>query len=529
MYLNINIFINKKILVILIIIRTISAYSQFPITLKCLSGNSAYPTSICESYDSGFLMTGYNYYSRAGELFKLDRNGNVLWTRQLQGNSDLVPLGVVLAKDGGLWIYGETSTYDSESDGFFCKLNSCGDLEFGYILRSNGYNYIGELIQTNHDKLIIRQGGSSYIINGRENSWYGYFDLVTNEFKKTCLLPLVSRMKKSIFFDNSYYFNSFWYYKQSPDSSTYYLGSSIISYDSSMSFKRIEHLSPFDFQTPNYFPDLWSRPYVNTSNNILVGGTKYQVGSTEIFNFDRNLNLKAVKKSKSLIDTGYSEQIEYLTELNNDNYLLALNKFPPNSSNAKAYFAKSDSNFTRIKEIIYGDTVNFRYWLRDLIEVSGNNILVAMSQYKASNDIQYHLLRYNREMEIDTTVFPSKNYDNKCQSSISKFDIIADMDFDSIVLNKTPNLLYFSGYKELSNHEFLLYPNPNNGRFYLQHSLENQFEIEVFNSNGMKVFKSNYNCDEKITEVDISELKSGLYFISIISPTSTVYRKIIIN
>jgi hypothetical protein len=234
-------------------------------------------------------------------------------------------------------------------------------------------------------------------------------------------------------------------------------------------------------------------------------------------------------KSKSLIDTVYSEQIEYLSKLDNDNYLIALNKFPPNSSNAKAYFARSDSNFVRLKEFIYGDTINYQYWLRDLIEVSGGQMLVAMSQFKTSNDIQYHIVRYNHNLEIDTNTYPVKNYDYKCQNSITKFDIVFDSNFDTISIKDTPSLLFFSSLKAPNKDDVLVYPNPNDGRFFIYHSFEEPVFIHIYDIRGVLIYFSKLETNEAVSEFNKSDLKSGVYILKLTSSKKSVVKKIVIE
>ncbi|MFH1000292.1 MAG: T9SS type A sorting domain-containing protein, partial [Bacteroidota bacterium] len=72
-----------------------------------------------------------------------------------------------------------------------------------------------------------------------------------------------------------------------------------------------------------------------------------------------------------------------------------------------------------------------------------------------------------------------------------------------------------------------LYPNPSNGRFYMELGSFVYFnaKIEVFNLLGMKVYETIAR-DFK-TEIDLSEYKQGVYYLRINNGTNTITQKII--
>lgn len=79
----------------------------------------------------------------------------------------------------------------------------------------------------------------------------------------------------------------------------------------------------------------------------------------------------------------------------------------------------------------------------------------------------------------------------------------------------------------LSDSEIKLYPNPSNGRFYMELGSFVYFnaKIEVFNLLGMKVYETIAR-DFK-TEIDLSEYKQGVYYLRINNGTNTITQKII--
>ncbi len=86
-----------------------------------------------------------------------------------------------------------------------------------------------------------------------------------------------------------------------------------------------------------------------------------------------------------------------------------------------------------------------------------------------------------------------------------------------------------TGLDELSNtaSDFNLFPNPNNGNFQITLNAINKVEIKIINIVGKIVFHKTISNQES-TEINVSELEAGIYFISATTNTNTYYNKKII-
>ena len=71
------------------------------------------------------------------------------------------------------------------------------------------------------------------------------------------------------------------------------------------------------------------------------------------------------------------------------------------------------------------------------------------------------------------------------------------------------------GTTEFDNHNFLLYPNPSTGLFYLQYTNEVILEnIVVYDMTGRIISKPSLNANNVI-EIDLSGVSTGVYMLKI--------------
>jgi hypothetical protein len=81
---------------------------------------------------------------------------------------------------------------------------------------------------------------------------------------------------------------------------------------------------------------------------------------------------------------------------------------------------------------------------------------------------------------------------------------------DTVPTDTVPN----TSIKTINNPTFSIYPNPNNGAFFIEcHQIINQSNIEIYNNLGQQVFSK--PIENKIEEIKLSKLTSGIYFVKI--------------
>ena len=80
----------------------------------------------------------------------------------------------------------------------------------------------------------------------------------------------------------------------------------------------------------------------------------------------------------------------------------------------------------------------------------------------------------------------------------------------------------------VDKNQFVLYPNPNNGKFKINYNTTNRTDIEIFNILGEKILTKT-NSIQTTNEIDISNVQKGIYFVKIGDGNSVHTKKIIVR
>ncbi len=142
-------------------------------------GDAGY--SICETYDKGYAITGYEAETTFGAgsddvyLIKLDSLGNLLWTKTLGGTKNDQGWSIIQSKDSGLVIAGFTASFGAGSqDIYLAKTNASGTLLWDRAVGGLPTDYGYCVVQT-HD------GG--YAVGGYTDTYgQGSYDIFIVKF-----------------------------------------------------------------------------------------------------------------------------------------------------------------------------------------------------------------------------------------------------------------------------------------------------------------------------------------------------------
>jgi len=149
-------------------------------TKKLASSNPFYPykysgNAIVQSNDGGIVVAastnspggngGWDVY-----VAKLDKDGNLLWTRTIGGKNDEGAYSISVTRDGGFVIAGTTNSFGSGGwDVYVLKLDYRGNLQWSKTIGGSGED-VAEWITQTYD------GG--YVISGHTNSFgFGGWDV----------------------------------------------------------------------------------------------------------------------------------------------------------------------------------------------------------------------------------------------------------------------------------------------------------------------------------------------------------------
>ena len=108
--------------------------------------------SIIQTADDGFALAGYTNSFGTGSgvyIVKLDVSGNLQWTRTIEGTSGERGYSIVQTKDGGYAIAGHTYTFGAGgADVYLVKLDASGNLQWTRTVGGTGYDVGKSVVQT---------------------------------------------------------------------------------------------------------------------------------------------------------------------------------------------------------------------------------------------------------------------------------------------------------------------------------------------------------------------------------------------
>ncbi len=122
-------------------------------------GTDTWLTSIIESYDHGYLLSGKHgaNNSKHNWLIKTDINGEILWEKTIgDGVHSIVFLDTDQDKHGNTYLCGLTRYYDPEGDPLIMKLNSCGVKQWCSVFHTlDHYDYSSNLTFTSEGNVVM--------------------------------------------------------------------------------------------------------------------------------------------------------------------------------------------------------------------------------------------------------------------------------------------------------------------------------------------------------------------------------------
>lgn len=160
---------NLLLLCILLIIPSIHHAQNWPKIIDEYQNNSfEYVHKVLECYDKGYLMIADTYdpypFFRYIWLLKTDINGERIWDKKIGNNINQFNINdIEKTNDGGCVLIGATTLHDEETDPMIVKLNACMQIEWCKVFHSSGYNSGRSIELTNNGYLaLIRYHGGQY-------------------------------------------------------------------------------------------------------------------------------------------------------------------------------------------------------------------------------------------------------------------------------------------------------------------------------------------------------------------------------
>ena len=239
---------------------------------------------------------------------------------------------------------------------------------------------------------------------------------------------------------------------------------------------------------------------------------------------------------------------EYYTSFRSDTLNQKLYFIPEDSTNEYLFFDYSQNynigDTTFIPHYIRVDELAAAHFTLNHID----SILINMSYYKTYNFTATNIIdsltnlfgnpNYaSQEIKISERMITSSSFPffgiGAFESfySLSCYQENGDYKYDDVTFGTCPLLpdnYLFSSLKSKEQLTLLnIYPNPSSGSFSIEVNYVDESDLNIYDTNGKKVHQ--IRISSKLTSLDLSHLKSGIYILTLNSENTTITEKLIIK
>lgn len=520
----------NRLLPLLLLLQLLNyhTYAQWP---KIFGQNSFDMTGrqVKQSYDGGILFTGAERLGPnmplAGYVYKTDINGNFLWKRYIKHpSSDYLVniLGISETSDGELILSGQFMKDFYDSDGYYMKLNSCGEKVWCGTVHIPGYTYCAQ-------NIILPDG--SIIIHGEEQEF---------SWRRIWLIKLNSAgeflWKKGLEEADSSYFHATGYkMQQTADGNIMVMGFADSVRDTIN--PDLGWQTSFWVEFDSDGNKLWDLPWLRDTYDYGDASEIVQMENGDILSCgslgpesERKATIYRIssdgeKKDANQIPGFGSISTVYTMQYLEDSTLFLGGAYAI-GSNGYSMVIKSDTAANVIKwrpVPLYGSTPYISALTSD------KKVLAIGERVPPSGDKwEVCLFKFNKELEYDSIYSTPRNYDSLCSYQVDpQIDFVLDC----------PNV-GIPDPKDISEVSVLkIYPNPIDDwvtiefpEYYKDEdetgwikisttykTLPGQKKIEVLNLNGQVIYSLEFDDNRTNHTLNCQSWPSGMYLIRLIN------------
>ncbi len=512
----------KRIILILYCIVFISAANSQEWIRVYGDESSAGGKYVIETYDKGYIFLGPKNSYKYAWIVKTDINGNILWNKRIGNNSSkTIPNNIVQTNDMGYIFCGGTSKWDPYSDAFIQKLDVCGEPEWCKVFNSRSYDY-----ESDYGQRVKQLSDGGYLFLTRYLGKNPYQRIHLTKFDENGSMvwqhvyvqadPGIFNEEGwdlTIVNDNRYLITGWCYY---PDPG-----------DSIVGWRR-----PLFIMTDSLGEIVWEKPWV--VDGYYVGSTRASVVDSigniytagKVYIRDEADNLPAlIKTSPEGDELYYNSVIEEdawgictTIEWINDSTLFMTAGWEDNFDNTHDAFLKVDTLGNLIDSLnIIPPMSNGIYWT---IRTFDGKYVSVGTDYDGNWDM--YGFKVNENMEYDSIYTKQFVYDSLCNDSITsetydlKCDIVTDIDEPFTTAEGSKMKIYPNPATDVVNFslpEYIITESKSSHWHitrvnYKYHGI---FRIEIHDTFGRKVKTIEVPEGERKTNLNVSELKPGLY------------------
>jgi hypothetical protein len=516
-------YLMKFLLLAIFLLLELNNYAQWP---KVFGHDSFDMTgrSIHESYDNGVYITGgvrLNSGSNSqGYIMKTDINGYFLWKRYFSNQFGSNVQGLSMCLNGDLLVSGEIwHSYDEDRDGFFAKLNSCGEKQWCKIIYEKG-------VSSNFENVLLPDGG--FIILG--GIW-------TYSYNRIWLYRIDSEgsliWKKTLAPDTTYLQETGYNLTLTSDACVLVTGFTYTVREPGLAWS-----TPFWVKLDLDGNQQWALPWIPNTHNIgdfgrtrrdskgnFYSGGNYGTLTKQDACIYKFTNTGDTLKHMIVFDQGDGSVIKAL-DFFSDSTLFLGQAWGIGSTGYSRVF-KCDTTGNIIKSLnvpLDGMPVNYSVLSKD-------NKILGLSErltLYGTPHLETCLFKFNQNLEYDSAYTIPRTYDSLCTGVIIPEETL---DLDCEIVNVSEPIEAESGLN------LIVYPNPSSSIItislpdhFIEESRTGQFKvittlyklfgdkyIEIVNMNGRIMDSMLIPDDQTSIVVDISQWPQGMYMVRLIN------------
>jgi len=509
-------------LIILIQLTCITVNAQWP----KIFGHDSYDMigrSIHESYDQGIYITGAERLSLNADLqgyvLKTDINGYLLWKRYFENQNGSNVVGLSQYPDGGIIVSGELSPSNQNRNGFFAKINNCGEKEWCKIIDEPGGSYCRE-------NVILADGGF-VILGGIDTYSYNRIWLYRFEADGTLI------WEKTLIPDTTYFQETGYNLILTNDSCLLVTGFTYTVREPNLGWP-----TPFWLKMDLIGNQQWALPWIVTSHNVgdfgrtrqdcfgnfYCGGT-YGTATREDACIYKFTNSGDTLKHMKVFDQGNASIVQALEFYQDSTLFLGVQWAIGNTGYSKVIRCDTIGNVINSMNVpLDGMTINFS-------DISKDNKILGLSErptYNGTPHWETCLFKFNQNLEYDSAYTVPRTYDSLCSGVILPEETF-DLDCEIVSVNE-----FEKGEGDLN---LRIYPNPASTLItislpdhFIEESRTGQFKvitifykligdkhIEIVNMNG-QIMDSRILPDQQTSIVfDVSQWPGGMYMVRLVN------------
>ncbi len=464
------------------------------------------------SYDYGQLISVRESNHQHTSIFKLDRNGNILWQKHLFYDNWVAPSGIKQNTSGEMVVYGETDYKAS-----LVYLDACGNLlwcrefvdPYNYtetfftnaIFTSDGNIVaIAEVVKNN---FIYDIGLISFDTVGNF-LWFHPFNMYQNY--PLLIPPFFAYNLKEM--DGYLMLTGFCYYAHPDKPNLGFLKPAFIKTDTTFN---LEWLLPYGVTDSSTTDTLFgfADGVVSYQNGIIHGFGSNYYDNAMLMNFDTagNETTHYIVEDKQIDSTLYGNLLLDLSARNDTTYFVSVKLWGHGAgeliidtmANVLAHQIHTDATLSSGLFPLAHDTISNQYYLA----------------YN-SNDNNWNIVLYKFDADLNSVPFDTAtyNYDSLCTSLPIVSDTINITGCGVIV--STPEFPSPSAYYAARQKvELTAYPNPVSGNvihFKLKYTkYHNNMQLTVYDISGRPMAKTAVATGQKEAQISVSGFSPGLY------------------